>query len=69
MHFGHDPFARGKWHRENHVGKYLSCDWCGNKKKTLYSYTWEDDARGCPIPHFQSTKVFCNVECFRSYFT
>lgn len=65
----YDPFARAGLERESHIQSpgnafRLCCEWCGNDKHVLYSYTPERPAFRVPQ---RVTNVFCNLDCYRSY--
>jgi hypothetical protein len=70
VHVARDPFAKGSYHRTvvPNSDQCKDCDWCGNKPKTLYIFTWEDDGFFCP-PRTLSEKVFCNLDCMRYYWS
>lgn len=60
---GRNPFARGEYERHSMSGVGFACYWCGQTRRTLYTYTWVSDggSRGTPRGHF------CNLDCFRAY--
>ena len=61
-----DPFARGELRRDCHAEAGQRCRWCGQRRRRLYSYTWESDARAlCPFE--LSDKRFCNLGCADAY--
>lgn len=63
----HDPFARGSYRRTNTgPGK---CGWCGNHCERLYHYVWEPDDRTHPTHGSPGPNGFCNLGCFRSYYS
>ena len=69
-HVARDPFARGEYRRESTAGDLgwlgkVTCAWCGQHRRTLYTYTWEPDDR--PDRNQSSDRYFCNLGCFRSY--
>lgn len=70
IHVGRDPFARAQYHKTTFKSSdNMSCDWCGNKKERLFSYTWEEDQRNqCP-PKYLNDRKFCNFSCFKTYYS
>lgn len=63
-----DPFARANLERESHPGQGRSCTWCGQSRRTLYSYAWQSDTFH-PLDHLERApaKLFCSVGCWRAY--
>ena len=64
---GRDPFTRASLMREslnNHLGLWL-CEWCGQRRPTMYEYWYEDDSRQ---NIYKSTgRPFCSIGCWREY--
>lgn len=49
------PYTHEEHVRESHYHpREAECDWCGQKRKTLYSYE-------------NMSGQFCNKDCWRSY--
>jgi len=69
----HDGFARKSLVREKrYVSSDCTCDWCGQKRKPnknggyhLFAYGIQEDDNSSRIAY--SPKLFCCVDCFRSY--
>jgi hypothetical protein len=64
------PFARAGLERTHHgPGK---CDWCGQKCSRVFVYALSRDGdRGAEFldRRHRGGKVFCNLACYRSYFS
>lgn len=60
----HDPFARGEYRRE--CAGAGTCAWCGQARKRVYTYTWEEDSSSRRA-RYTDRRQFCNLECFDSY--
>jgi len=68
-HIKRDCFARGSLHVEIVKGE---CQWCGQSKKRMRTYAWENDSNSCPpqkspFSAIGTGKVFCDFSCFQSY--
>lgn len=64
-----DPFARGEYARFAFSGE-RTCAWCGQKRKTLYVYIWQQDSLLGRVPRRSDAcyaPQFCNLACFHSY--
>lgn len=60
-----DPFARGEYVRRLARTAFEgSCDWCGMKKRRLYTYAWAHDGGRMPP---EPDEIFCDFSCFESY--
>jgi hypothetical protein len=66
MQVQRDVFARGEYLRFTYANstRSLSCLWCGQKQKRLYSYVWWNDGKREPEDNEQ---YFCNFGCFQAY--
>lgn len=58
-----DPFARGEYIRTCRGAG--TCQWCGQQRKRVYSYHWEDNSARARLN--PDGKTFCNFGCFQSY--
>lgn len=63
----HDSFARGSYDRRSHGPG--ECKWCGQQRHVVYSYVWVDDDNNRPgdAAH-RRAKLFCGLDCFKSYY-
>ena len=64
------PFARAGLERTSHGSG--QCDWCGKQRKHVFSYALSRDGdRGAEFfdRQHRGGKVFCNLSCYRSYFS
>jgi len=62
-----DPFARGEYRRRTYV--HGECEWCGQKRERLYSYSWEEDGWGMTRSRrWEDEHMFCNLECRKAYY-
>ena len=50
-----NPYTHEEHSRESSPANGDTCDWCGQRKRTLYKY---DNSRGW----------FCNKECHKAYY-
>lgn len=64
MYVARDPYARGEYHRRAEGPG--QCDWCGQVRKRLYSYTWEGDDN--PGRGRRDSHRFCNRACHEQYY-
>ena len=61
-----DPFARAGLRRTCEGAG--TCAWCGQERARVYRYQIEDDSGRAPVLGQPAPdRVFCNLDCFRSY--
>lgn len=60
-----DPFARMTLMRSTTYPINNQCKCCGQTKRTLYLYWWEDDNHHGG-PH-KNSGPFCGVQCYEAY--
>ncbi len=65
---GRNPFARGEYERTCHGQG--ECDWCGQTRRRVFSYLWVSDGSNSShaMDHVRN-KLFCNFECFTSFYS
>jgi hypothetical protein len=65
MEVKRDSFARGYYERESH-GKG-TCEWCGQERRVVFSYTWQEDSVHRRNKPSYLERTFCNFNCFSIY--
>jgi hypothetical protein len=60
-----DPYARKTLVRKSVRNKLLvhSCNWCGQRRLTMFRYAWVPDGRAPEFRH----ELFCSIGCWRIY--
>ena len=68
MYVQRDPFARGQYERTciSNMKDRLSCCWCGQTPRRLYSYRWESDGQRTYYSIVRD-KHYCNFQCFKTH--
>ena len=64
VYVGRDPFARGSFRRVSRGAG--TCDWCGQRRRRVYSYTWHPD--GTYLRYGENKEAFCNMDCMKAYY-
>lgn len=64
----HDAFARSSYDRLSHGPG--ECQFCGQLRAVVYSYVHvpDDRLRGIVDSVHRRARVFCNLDCFKSYY-
>jgi hypothetical protein len=65
-----DPFARGEYARFSFARKGQTCAWCGDVRRVLFVYLWQDDSIRARVPRRSDAERehrFCNIGCHRNY--
>ena len=61
-----DPFARGEYVRFPSHGTG-DCAWCGQTRRVVYGYVWEEDDRPRRAREQHVEHWFCNLACHDTF--